>query len=147
MRYYRRSSDCSSRQDNSERPHGPLRPTAPSTIISSLLITGSIESACDLEIDGKIVGDVTCATLTVGKEAMVTGRIRARQVVVRGRVAGSIHAEHIILQHTARVDADLHQELLTIEEGAKFIGRSRPRSQTGVAAAPLALPLPVEAAA
>jgi cytoskeletal protein CcmA (bactofilin family) len=148
MRYYRQYNDRNTRQgDTDGKPHGPLRPTAPSTIVSSLLITGNIESAHDLEIDGKIIGDVTCAALTVGKDATVTGSIRARQVVVRGRVAGSIHAEFIILQHSARVDADLHQELLTIEEGAEFNGRSRPRSQAGTAAAtPLALAPPAEAA-
>jgi cytoskeletal protein CcmA (bactofilin family) len=147
MRYDYQPSDCRDVRPRQAAAAGwppRLQPgvgAALSSIAASLLITGSLKSADDIEVDGEIVGDVSCADLIIGKGAQISGRITARQVVVRGRVAGSIRAERIFLQHTACVDADLYPDLLTIEEGAIFNGNVRLRARLSAAAAPIPLVL------
>jgi cytoskeletal protein CcmA (bactofilin family) len=98
-----------------------------SVIEASLMITGSLESEGELLVDGAIVGEVSCAHLTVGKDATVEGNITAQEVVIRGKVVGTIRANRVILQHSARVDSEICHALLSIEEGAIFNGRARTR--------------------
>jgi cytoskeletal protein CcmA (bactofilin family) len=73
-----------------KKPAG--RNGAPSIISSDLSVTGTLASAGDMQIDGSIDGDVRCANLVVGESATVKGEIVAEEVVVRGRVEGSIRA-------------------------------------------------------
>ena len=57
---------------------------------------------------------------------MIDGSITAQEVVIRGRVAGTIRAARVILQHSARVDSEIYHTLLSIEEGAIFEGQAHP---------------------
>jgi cytoskeletal protein CcmA (bactofilin family) len=98
-----------------------------SVIETSLTITGSLESEGELLVDGAIVGEICCAHLTVGKDATVEGNITAQEVVIRGKVAGTIRANRVILQHSACVESEICHALLSIEEGAIFNGRARTR--------------------
>src|ERR1700730_9856819 len=101
------------------KPGGaPMR----SVIEASLLITGSVESEGELVVGGGIVGEICCARLTIGKNATVKGNITAQEVVIRGKVTGTIRANRVILQHSARVDSEIYHALLSIEDGAIFNG-------------------------
>jgi cytoskeletal protein CcmA (bactofilin family) len=57
---------------------------------AGLTITGNLLSLGDVQVDGKICGDIQCANLVVGKDGTITGDIVAEQAVVRGRVKGTI---------------------------------------------------------
>jgi len=95
-----------------------------SVIDSWLTITGNLQSEGEVQVDGQIHGDIRCAHLTVGKDATVTGNITAEEVVVRGKVKGTIRANRVILQDNARVDSEIFHKTLAVEEGASFEGRS-----------------------
>jgi cytoskeletal protein CcmA (bactofilin family) len=104
------------------KPNGaPTR----SVIDAWLNITGNLQSEGEVQVDGRINGDIRCAHLTVGKDATIIGNITAEEVVVRGKVTGTIRANRVILQDSARVDSEIFHKKLAIEEGAIFEGQSR----------------------
>jgi cytoskeletal protein CcmA (bactofilin family) len=94
-----------------------------------LTITGNLQSEGEVQVDGKINGDIRCTHLTVGKDATIIGNITAEEVVVRGKVTGTIRANRVILQDSARVDSEIFHKKLAIEEGAVFEGQSRLRDE------------------
>ena len=98
-----------------------------SVIDAWLTITGNLQSEGEVQVDGKINGDIRCAHLTVGKEASIVGNITADEVVVRGKVKGVIRANRVILQDSARVESEIFHKRFSIEEGAIFDGHSRIR--------------------
>jgi cytoskeletal protein CcmA (bactofilin family) len=78
-----------------------------------------------LQVDGEIEGDVQAAEVIVGEKGQVTGMVAGQQVIVRGRVSGTICGKTVALQASSNVDGDVHHMSLLIEQGAMFDGRSR----------------------
>lgn len=99
-----------------------------SIIDSCLVITGNLESERDVQVDGRINGDVQCAHLTVSKDGMINGNIIAEEVVIRGNVKGTIRATQVVLQDSAHVESDIFHSSLIIEQGAIFDGQSQRQS-------------------
>jgi cytoskeletal protein CcmA (bactofilin family) len=93
-----------------------------SFIDASLTIVGDLHTDHDVQLDGRICGNVTCARLIVGRDAAITGAVRAEQAIVRGSITGTIRAPTVILQETARVKSDVAYSLLAIDNGAEFEG-------------------------
>ena len=87
-----------------------------------MTIIGELWTEGDVQIDGHLSGNFNCAQLIVGRDADITGDIIAKEVVVRGRITGTIHATRIVLEYTARVESEIVYELLSIDEGARFRG-------------------------
>ena len=48
-----------------------MKAQAPSILSSDLVITGSISSEGEVQLDGEVRGDVRAGTLTIGEEASV----------------------------------------------------------------------------
>jgi cytoskeletal protein CcmA (bactofilin family) len=89
------------------------------------MIAGNLQSEGEVQVDGKIRGDIRCAQLIVGKDAAIDGNITAEEVVVRGKVNGIIRANRVILQESAHIDGEIFHKKLAVEEGAHFEGKSR----------------------
>jgi len=96
-----------------------------STIGQDLVITGDVTSKSALVINGQIRGDVHCASLVLGESSEIKGNVVAEDVVIRGRVIGSIQGVRVILQSTCHIEGDLVHASLAMEQGAYFEGRSR----------------------
>jgi cytoskeletal protein CcmA (bactofilin family) len=111
---------------------------APSIIGEDLTVTGNVLSKGEVQVDGQIQGDVHCSSLIVGENAQITGGIVAEDVIVRGRVMGSIRGTRVTLQASAHVEGDVFHKSLAIEQGAFFEGKSR-RSEDPTASAKLDL--------
>ena len=109
-------------------PKSP-RPSAgkivPSIIGEDLTITGNVTSKGEVQVDGEIQGDIHCSSLLIGEKSQVTGEVVAEDIVVRGRVVGSIKGLRITLQGPSRVEGDIFHQSLAIEQGAYFEGKSR----------------------
>ena len=90
-------------------------------------MTGDLWSDGDVQVDGQLCGNIYCAQLIVGKDAVVTGAIIAQEAVIRGRMIGIIRAMRVLLQDTARVESEIFYRSLSIEEGARFEGVASPR--------------------
>jgi cytoskeletal protein CcmA (bactofilin family) len=111
---------------------GPLELNNPklphrSLIDLSVKMTGDLWSDGDVQVDGQLCGNIYCAQLIVGKDAVVTGAIIAQEAVIRGRMIGIIRAMRVLLQDTARVESEIIYRSLSIEEGARFEGVASPR--------------------
>jgi len=105
-----------------------------SFIDASLTIVGDLHSEGNVQVDGRICGNVRCAQLIVSSDAAITGTVLAEQAVVRGCITGTIRASMVILQETARVKSDIAYAQLIIDDGAAFEGSVR-RSQNPLAEA------------
>jgi cytoskeletal protein CcmA (bactofilin family) len=55
----------------------------------------------------------------------VIGGVIAEDIVVRGRVVGSIRGLRVTLQAQSHVEGDIFHQSLAIEQGAYFEGKSR----------------------
>jgi cytoskeletal protein CcmA (bactofilin family) len=100
-----------------------------SVIDAGLKIVGNLEGEGELQIDGRICGDIRCARLIVGKGATVDGNITADEIVVRGKVNGVMRGNRVILQEGAIVHSEIFHKRFTVEEGALFEGTSRMREK------------------
>lgn len=78
-----------------------------------------------LRVNGVITADLHCNELVVGEGAVVNGSIAADTVRVFGQVHGAILGASVTLHPSAQVDGDIHAQMLTVEQGASFDGRSR----------------------
>src|SRR5271156_1139409 len=80
------------------------RSSAPSIISSDLTVRGTLFSSGDIQIDGRIEGDVQSAGLVVGEKAIILGEVLAEEVTVRGRIEGSIRARKVLLCASSHVE-------------------------------------------
>jgi cytoskeletal protein CcmA (bactofilin family) len=98
---------------------------APSIISTDMTIQGSLSSNGDIQIDGRVEGDVRSVGLVIGEKAEVHGEIYAEDVTVRGKVVGQIRARKVLLAATSRVEGDILHEAFAVESGAFFEGNCR----------------------
>jgi cytoskeletal protein CcmA (bactofilin family) len=97
-----------------------------STIGRDLTITGNVTSKGEIQLDGDVHGDVHCVALVLGENSNVEANVTADDVVIRGRLIGSVRALQVTLQSTSHVEGDLTYQSLASEQGAFFDGKSRP---------------------
>ena len=100
----------------------PAKPSVPSIISDDLTITGNLLSKGEIQIDGRIEGDIDTETLLVGETAHINGDIRAKRARVYGHVNGQITAQSVTLANTAHVTGNIVHEDLSIEKGAFLEG-------------------------
>lgn len=96
-----------------------------SVIGADIVITGNIEASVDLHIEGKVNGDVRCATLILGESSAVNGNIFADRVRVSGSVEGSIQTGDLAIEATAQVKGDVSYERLRVANGGTIEGNMR----------------------
>ena len=89
-----------------------------------IFLRGSIRGEGDLEIRGRIEGDVEVAgEVTIAEGALVKADVTARRITVRGAVAGNLTGEDgVRLEDGARVVGDLRGASIGISEGALVRG-------------------------
>ncbi|WP_374389993.1 polymer-forming cytoskeletal protein [Brevundimonas sp.] len=105
------------------RPAAAPRSSSLSTLSAGVKYEGNISGAGDLQIEGSLKGDVRVARVTIGEGGSVEGTVHADVLDVRGRVTGAIVAKQVRLYATSRVEGDITQEQLSVEQGAWFQGR------------------------
>jgi len=110
---------------NAGQPRRSPRSSAPSIVSADAVITGTLSSSGDMQVDGRVEGDVRSVSLVIGDKAEIHGEIYAEDVTVRGRVIGRIHARKILLCATSHVEGDILHEAFAVESGAFFEGNCR----------------------
>jgi cytoskeletal protein CcmA (bactofilin family) len=81
------------------------RAMAASILTADMTITGTVTSAGDIHIEGAVEGDVRAES--VGETANVAGEVVAQDIVVGGRVVGTLRGTRVRLAATARVEGDI----------------------------------------
>jgi cytoskeletal protein CcmA (bactofilin family) len=93
-----------------------------SFLSEDLEINGDVRSAGPVEVMGKITGTVRASDVHIAVTGQVVGQVAALNLSVQGAVEGKIVAKSVTLAASARVQADVIHELITIETGARFEG-------------------------
>lgn len=104
---------------------GSRRKVQHSIIGSDVTITGDLVSTGDIKVDGRVDGNITCRTLTLGEQPVVNSSINADTVRICGEFNGDITAQKVVLTSTAKVKGDIEQGSLEIEPGAVLEGSVR----------------------
>ena len=106
-----------------QRPAAP--PTGFSLVDASMAVTGDLDTAASLRVDGRVEGNVRRADVMVlGVGATLVGDIHARVVVIGGTLNGTVYAsERVELQATAIVTGDLVTQSVLVQEGGVVNGR------------------------
>src|SRR6202012_932290 len=104
---------------------GQPRSSAPSIISADLVVNGTLTSTGDIQIDGRVDGDVGSSGLVIGDKAFIQGEVFADDVTVRGRVQGGIRARKVLLCATCHVEGNILHEAFAVEAGAFFEGNCR----------------------
>jgi len=102
-----------------------VRNAAPSLISADMVINGTLVSSGDIQIDGRVEGDVRSMGLVIGDKAEIRGEILAEDATVRGKVIGRIRARKVLLAATSHVEGDILHEAFAVESGAFFEGNCR----------------------
>jgi cytoskeletal protein CcmA (bactofilin family) len=99
-------------------------PKVASVVSEDLTVQGNLISEGEVHIDGKVLGDVKVARLTLGESGMIEGSVTAETVELRGKVVGPITAKQVRLFASSHTEGDITHEQLAMETGAHFQGRS-----------------------
>lgn len=116
------SAAASSQPAPAPKPAAPKAKPPASVLSSDLHITGNVRTSGDIQIEGKIEGDIRAHLLTVGETATVQGEVIADDVVVNGHVVGRVRGLKVRLTSTAKVEGDIVHKTIAIESGAHFEG-------------------------
>ena len=106
-----------------EPPRPAARSSSLSTLSAGVKYEGNISGAGELQVDGSLKGDIRVVRVVIGEGGAVEGTVHADILEVRGRVSGAIVAKQVKLFATSRVEGDITQEQLSVEQGAWFQGR------------------------
>jgi cytoskeletal protein CcmA (bactofilin family) len=103
----------------------PAPQVAPCVLGPTLHFKGELYGEEDLEFQGQLEGSIEhTRSLSIGKEGGVTGNIKAKFVIVEGRVDGDIFAsESVAVRPTAKVVGNIFSPRVGIADGAQFSGR------------------------
>lgn len=102
-----------------------------SIIASDVEIVGNVTARVDLHIDGKVQGDVSCGNLVQGEGSIIAGKVIAESAKLSGHVEGSIEANDLVIESTARIMGDVVYSNLTIAPGGQIDGKFRHKSSGG----------------
>jgi len=86
---------------------------------------GDIEIKGTLRVDGMMEGNVTADWVILGEKASLKGDIKARGIIVGGKVEGNLIAGEIVeIKAKGQISGDVSTNKFTIVEGGIFDGRS-----------------------
>ncbi len=117
-----KDADKAINKDFHDKPEKPAKPAPPSILSTDLHIVGNLRSAGEIQVDGRIDGDIRTVNLLVGETADIKGEIVADKVIVHGAITGQIKARSVTLAKTAHVVGDILHEDLSINAGAFLEG-------------------------
>lgn len=101
----------------------------PVGIPAGVIITGEVIAGEDIELHGRVDGQITAPDhhVTIGPSAAITARIVARAVTVAGALDGTMAArEAVRILQTASVRGHVNTPSLMMVEGATFNGTADP---------------------
>ncbi|TMP12507.1 hypothetical protein CWC11_00260 [Pseudoalteromonas sp. S3178] len=99
----------------------------PSIISEDVRLTGTLTSQGEVQLDGRIDGDIKAEHLVIGSTGVVEGIVEAKSVIVKGKIIGSLNASEVKIQSSAHVHGDVFHDTLSIDAGAIIEGSLKQR--------------------
>ena len=109
------------------------RPAGEHTLIDRhTTIQGTLRSAKDLRVEGRVEGEIVCdGKITIAEGAVVQARVEAAEVIISGSVEGDVHSHgQFKLQPSAVIRGSTMAARITIEDGATYEGELHMTSDT-----------------
>ncbi|GAB0110432.1 bactofilin family protein [Pseudoalteromonas distincta] len=101
--------------------------STPSIISEDVRMTGTLISQGEVQLDGRIDGDIKAAHLVIGSTGIVEGVVEAESVIVKGKIIGTLNAGEVRIQDSAHVHGDVFHDTLSIDAGAIIEGSLKQR--------------------
>ncbi|WP_332308697.1 polymer-forming cytoskeletal protein [Photobacterium marinum] len=96
-------------------------------------ITGELQLACDIQVDGIIEGKLRLEkTLVVSNSGRLKGEIYADKIVVNGLIEGTCYANAIEILDKGKVTGTIYCDDLSIDRGGCFLGSTHPAEKEQV---------------
>lgn len=111
------------------------QPPIKSLIAGGTVITGNIDFADGLRVDGRVIGNLmasqeSTSLLVISESAVIVGEVSADHVIINGAVQGPIFARQLVeLQPKAKIEGDITYTALEMHQGAVISGQLRPLSK------------------
>lgn len=137
---FSKASKQASANTNTDGVRSTPRSSVPSIISADLRINGDLICSGDVQVDGWVEGDIQSRNIVIGEGATVHGALQAESVRICGVVKGSIKADQVVLEKTAKVTGDVLHKTLTVEEGAQIEGMCKRLEASAVAQVVLPAP-------
>ncbi|KUI99269.1 bactofilin family protein [Vibrio sp. MEBiC08052] len=86
-----------------------------------------------MQVDGKIEGQIhTDKTLIISESGSASGEIYAEHIIINGCFKGTCYATRIEILSKGRVDGTLYTDDISIEQGGRFNGVTKPAPEQQV---------------
>ena len=85
-----------------------------------LKIKGNVFEKENIQISGKIDGDVKAENLKLQEKGKINGNIYSSVSELEGTVIGDIKSSKVYISSTGNIDGTIEQKTLSIDEGAKL---------------------------
>jgi cytoskeletal protein CcmA (bactofilin family) len=94
-----------------------------SVIAEDCIIDGTIECKAFIKVDGHALRGVTSTGgVIVGQKGYIKGDIKAKELIVFGKVDGDVYVDSLILRGTGFIVGDIQVKKIQIETGAVYKG-------------------------
>lgn len=87
-------------------------------------INGDIAAQTDFRIDGKILGNISCASkVVIGASAQIIGNIKCTDLTIEGKIKGNLDVNGVLFfRADSFFEGDVKYKKLVVEEGATITG-------------------------
>lgn len=91
-------------------------------IAEDLQISGNLSGTADIDVAGKVTGDISAASIDILTTGKVEGAVKVKHAHVRGQIRGSISANTIEIHAGSVCQADITAQDLETRKGATIKG-------------------------
>ncbi len=91
----------------------------------SIVVNGEVSGSGNVYVAGELEGSIELldGNLTVGPDGRIRANLRARSIVIQGRVDGNLYGlERVELKRSATVAGNIYTPRITIEDGVSLKG-------------------------
>jgi cytoskeletal protein CcmA (bactofilin family) len=93
---------------------------------------GELNVKGTLRVDGTVDGQLDADYVILSESAMVKGAIRAKKVIIGGKVDGTVSAQELVeIKSKGKVLGDVFTQKLAIIEGGEFNGKVEMKKEEG----------------
>lgn len=92
----------------------------PSLISKSVSIVGDIKNAANIEIEGKIEGNIFADIITLREDGEIIGNVKSKVFNIKGKFNGNVSSDKINISDAAIVNGLLEYNFLSVDYGASI---------------------------
>ncbi len=105
-------------------PKSNLETMVANKINEGTLIAGDLTAQTDIRVDGKVAGNIHCASkVVIGTTSQIHGQIKCNDLTIEGKVKGNLEVNGTLFFRASAVfEGDVRYKKLIVEEGAAING-------------------------